>query len=124
MLTYQQIKHALDSMSREQLDQPAQVFMSQCDGDKPVPLCAIIAFKTIKELVSGSESGEECQQTRSSVDNEHHPQHFVFLADDNMFAEDGAMAFDLKTGERFYGKNTKKDVEVDDEFGDTFPEFH
>ena len=49
------------------------------------------------------------------------PEQFVLLADYNMFAEDGAIGFDLLTGERIYGKNAKKDVEVEDEFEATFP---
>jgi len=122
MLSYRDIKMILDGMTDAQLDQPAQVFMSQADGDKDVPLCPVISFHTIEHFVSGAETGEECQKTRSSEDNEHHPEHYVFLADWNPFAEDGAIAYDLETGEAIYGKNRKKDVEVDDEFGDTFPE--
>lgn len=121
MLSYREIKTILDGMTDEQLDQPAQTMVSQCDGDKDIPLNPVIAFKTVKELVSGVETGEEYQKTRSAFDNEHHSDHFVFLMDGNMFAEDGAIAFDLETGERFYGKNRKKDVEVENEFGDTFP---
>ncbi len=116
MLTYRQIKYVLDSMSREQLEQPAQVFMSQADGDVAVPLCPVIAFKKIKELV------HEEDETRSSVDNEHHPEQFVFLADYNPFAEDGAIAYDLETGEAFYGNNKKKEGVENNEFDDTFPD--
>ncbi|MFY4731315.1 hypothetical protein [Nitrospira sp. BLG_2] len=121
MFTYRDIKMILDQMKPEHLDQPAQVFMSQPDGDKPVPLCPVIGFHTIEYFVAGSETGEECQKTRSSEDNEHHPEHYVFLADENPFAEDGAIAYDLMTGEAIYGKNKKKEVE-NNEFHDTFPE--
>lgn len=123
MLTYREILDILNVMSEEQLAQPAQVMVSQVDGDKDISLNPVISFQTVGKLVSG-ETGEEYQKTRSAFDNEHHPDHFVLLVDWNPFAEDGAIAFDLKTGERFYGKNTKKNVEVDDEFGDTFPELH
>jgi hypothetical protein len=68
MLTYQEIKEVLDGMTKEQLSQPAQVFMPQ-DGDEPtIALLPAIAFKTVKELVS-DEAGEELQETRSSFDN-------------------------------------------------------
>lgn len=124
MLTNRDIKAILDCMTNEQLDQPAQAMISQCGGDKDIPLNPVIAFKTVKELVSGVETGEEYQKTRSAFDNEHHSDHFVFLVDWNPFAEDGAIAFDLVTGERIYGRNNKKNVEVDDEFGDMFPDVH
>lgn len=122
MLTNRDIKAVLDTMTEEQLDQPAQVMVSQCDGDKDIPLNQVIAFKTIKQLVSGEETGEEYQKTRSAFDNEHHADHFVLAMDWNMFAEDGTIGFDLMTGEHIYGKNKKKDVEVEDEFGNTFPD--
>jgi hypothetical protein len=40
---------------------------------------------------------------------------------ENPFAEDGAVAYDLDTGEPLYGKNKKKD-RINNEFGETFPE--
>jgi hypothetical protein len=121
MLSYREIKVVLDAMTDKQLDQPAQAMISQIDDGKTVPLHSIINLKTVKELVSGVETGEEYQKTRGSMDNEHHPNDFVFLVMENTFAEDGTIAFDLETGERFYGKNNKKNVEVEDEFGNTFP---
>lgn len=120
MLTYREILDILNAMSEEQLAQPAQVMVSQVDGDKDISLNPVISFQTVGKLVSG-ETGEEYQKTRSAFDNEHHPDHFVLLVDWNPFAEDGTIAFDLATGERFYGKNNKKNVEVEDDFGNTFP---
>lgn len=120
MLTYREILDILNAMSEEQLVQPAQVMVSQVDGDKDISLNPVISFQTVGKLVSG-ETGEEYQKTRSAFDNEHHPDHFVLLVDWNPFAEDGTIGFDLATGERFYGKNNKKNVEVEDDFGNTFP---
>lgn len=113
--TYRDLKAKLDSMTEEQLDQIAQIMISQADGDKPYPLHQVIDFGTVKHFCS-TPDGEPVDTTRSCVDNEHHPEQFVLLCDYNMFAEDGAIAFDLETGERFYGKNKKKDVR-DDKFG-------
>jgi hypothetical protein len=118
--TYRHIKEILDKMTPEQLDQEPQIMISQVDHDKPFPLHPVISFKTVHELVCAPESDEECDTTRSAVDNEHHPEQFVFLADYNMFAEDGTICFDLFSGERIYSKHGKKDVEVEDEFGETF----
>lgn len=119
MLTYRQIKLIIDTMTDEQLDQQAQVMNP--DSEDVIPLHPIISLKTVKELVSSPGGEEELQRTRSSFDNEHHPEHFVFLMDLNMFAADGTIAFDLLSGERIYGKNKKKNVGVEDEFNDTFP---
>lgn len=120
MLTYREIKDVLDNMTNEQLEQQAQVFISPVDGDKPIPLHMVIAFKTVKELVTGVETGEQLDTTRSSVDNEHHPEEFVFLMDWNPYAEDGAIAYDLESGEPIYPNNVKKNIEVEDEFSNTF----
>lgn len=121
MVTYRELKEALNGMTDEQLDQYAQIMISQADHDKAFPLHPVISFNTVHHFVSPPDSDEEYDLTRSAVDNEHHPEQFVLLADYNMFAEDGAIGFDLLTGERIYGKNAKKDVEVEDEFEATFP---
>jgi hypothetical protein len=121
MLTYREIKAVLDNMTDAQLDQEAQIMLSQADHDKPFPLHPVIGLNTVHHFVTPPDSDDEQDLTRSSFDNEHHPESFVLLVDWNMFAEDGTIGFDLETGERIYGKNKKKDVEVEDEFNDTFP---
>ncbi len=118
--TYRDLKAKLDSMTDEQLDQVAQIMISQADGDKPYPLHQVVDFDTVQRFTS-TPDGEQVDTTRSCVDNEHHPEQFVLLCDWNLYAEDGTIGFDLETGERIYTKYGKKDVEVEDEFNDTFP---
>jgi hypothetical protein len=113
--TYRDLKVTLDCMSDEELDQAAQIMISQADGDKSIPLHPVLGINTVEHWTDNAD------KTRSCVDNEHHPEQFVLLCDWNMFAEDGTIGFDLLTGERIYGKNQKKDVKVEDEFNDTFP---
>jgi hypothetical protein len=117
-LTYRDLKKWLNCMSDAELDQVAQIMIGQADGDKPHPLHPVIAFNTVQYFCT---AGDGCEQTRSSVDNEHHSEQFVLLCDYNMFAEDGSIGFNLVTGERIYTKYGKKDVKVDDEFNETFP---
>jgi hypothetical protein len=120
IFTLRELKEALDELNDDQLDQQAEIMISQGDHDQPFPLHPVIGFNTIQSYFT-TESGEDGgDTTRSSIDNEHHPHHFVLLADYNMYSPDGTIGFDLETGERCYGKNQKKDVEVEDEFGNTF----
>lgn len=107
-VTYRVIKSILDKMTDKQLDQKAQVMVPQVNGDESIPLHPVIGFNTVGVYVSAD--GVEVDTTRNAVDNKHHSEQFVFLVDWNMFAEDGAIAFDLETGERLYG------AEVENEF--------
>ena len=120
MMLYRELKAVLEKMTEEQLNQQAQVMVPQFDNDKPFPLHPVIDFNTVHHFITPPDSDEEQDITRSSIDNEHHPEHFVLLVDYNMYAEDGTIGFDLETGERIYCKNKKKDVKVQDEFNETF----
>lgn len=107
--SYRNLKEALNALSDEQLDQQVEVLLPQFDHDKSFPLHPVLTFNTVKYLMSVD---DECDMTRSSIDNEHHPDHFVLAADFNMYAEDGAIAFDLETGDSIYNKK--------DEFKEVF----
>jgi hypothetical protein len=122
-VTYRILKDALNKLTDAQLDQQAQIMLPQADGDKPIPLHEVIGFETVLYFCTppGSKDESQCDKTRSCVDNEHHPEQLVFLCDYNLYDEDGTIGFDLFTGERIYGKDGKKDVEVENEFNDTFP---
>ena len=119
IFTLRDMKEALANLTEEQLDQQAEIMITRDNPDLPFPLHPIISFETIKYFLSSSSGVDSGDTTRSSVDNEHHPEHFVFLMDYNMFSPDGTIGFDLETGESVYGAS-QKDMEVEDEFGDTF----
>lgn len=95
-ITWRDILIKLQAHPEELLDQPVEIMLPQADGDVPVPLVAGIALETIGELCDPN------GRTRSSVDNQHHPERLVLLADFNLFAEDGSIGFDLVTGERVW----------------------
>ncbi len=102
-MTYLEIKEVLDKMSSEQLSQKAQI-MLPCFSDGPFRLDSVIGFNTAHHYVCAPNSDEELVETRSSVDNKHHPDNFVFLCDYNPYDLDGAIGFDLLTGERIFSE--------------------
>lgn len=110
--TYRELKKALSKLDDKQLDQQVQVMLPQFDCDKSIPLHCAIGFNTVHYFISPLDSDEEQSVTRSSVDNKHHPEHFILLVDYNMYAEDGTIGFDLLTGER-------EKVKLKNEFNET-----
>jgi hypothetical protein len=85
--TYRKLLEQMKKMSDEELDQSVQVYPPH-NTPNVVPLKPVIAFDTVKELCA-DQNGENCQTTRSCVDNKHHPQQWVLLTDYNPFSEKG-----------------------------------
>lgn len=116
-MTWLEIKRVLDGMTAEQLDRQAQVWVHEPDHPDLVPLQPVVTFETVGQLSScvdddGNASDEEGARTRSSYDNEHHPEDFVLLTDCNLFDERGNLYHTL-TEDGWVGN---ADGEVDPEF--------
>jgi len=101
---YRHLRDYLNSLTAAQLDQPVQVMPSWPDGTRPVPLMSGIAVGTL--------AGLGCEASRSSEDNDHHPESVVILADVNPFNEDGTIGEDLITGERVWANGRVRDWSV------------
>jgi hypothetical protein len=112
-VTYRILKEALNKLTDAELDQQAQIMLPQPDGDKSIPLHEVIGFNTVLYYCTPPDAKNEsdCDKTRSCVDNEHHPEQLVILADYNLFAQDSSIAFDLFTGERIYPPKIAKQSE-------------
>lgn len=103
--TYKDLKERLALLTDEQLAQPIDIMFSNPDGDKTNPLHSVFEFGTVEYFCRADDGSTDL--TRSSDDNQHHPERFVLLADYNPYAEDGSIGEDLITGERIYPKNMK-----------------
>jgi hypothetical protein len=104
--TYRDLLAYLNTLGDLQLDQPIQV-LDSCT-EEPVALKGIYAIGTVGDLCACGD-GDEFQPTRSTFDNDHHPESVVLLIDANPFGMDGAIAEDLMTGERIYPKTSTRD---------------
>lgn len=89
---YQDLLSDLESMTPEQKDQLVQVLFT-ADGGIPA-LFHFTRFMSLADL--------EVEASRSSYDNQHHPEDYVVYVDWNMFGEDGSIGFDLITGEKIF----------------------
>ena len=85
--TYRHLAAALQAMTDEQLNQPVQIADPPADC-RPVELLKGLAIATVGEL--------EFAGSRSVVDNRYHADDVVLLVDANPFADDGAVAYELR----------------------------
>jgi len=95
MYTYGDLKNVVNRMTDLQLSRPVQVLPPHTDGDKPIELHAVLEVAAILVMCGQ-------QQTRSSYDNQHHPEDIILLTDLNPFDPDGAIAEDLGKCEKIY----------------------
>lgn len=88
-MKYKDLLNILQNMTRQQLNQEVQTIDTSDNliDDTP-PLKPILCVATVKEL--------EIQKCRSSVDNMWHADEVVMLVGDNLFAKDGAIAYEWK----------------------------
>jgi hypothetical protein len=86
--TWGDLLAALNSLTSEQLRQPVQIAESPADC-KPVEMQCGIAIGTVGEF--------EFSGSRSTHDNRYHADDVCLLVDGNSFAEDGAIAYEMKT---------------------------
>lgn len=111
--TWNDLLEALKTASPEQLQQPVQICQHHPVDEYVHELMQGICFGTVDEM--------DLRYTRSVTDNRRHGEHLIIYADNNPFAEDGAIAheIDLNTevgqGQLFnkiksiYPKNFTKD---------------
>lgn len=84
----------LQSLTPEELQQPAQVLPPNPNGDLPTALLPLYAAGTLHAL--------GVDDTRDAVTNSHHPHHVVLCFDWNPFLPDGAIGSDLETGKHIF----------------------
>lgn len=96
--TWQDVLEFLSAFTPSELNHPAQIYLSDPDGDKPATLHPVLAIGSADEMF-------EEEKTRSSIDNKHHGNHLVLLCDHNWFAEDGHVAIDLMTELKIFPEN-------------------
>lgn len=84
--TYRDLLNELLKLTPEQLKQKAQFAPYSADGDALLTLQPIIGLGTVAEMD---------QPTRSSYDNDHHPEDVVLWVDGNGFGVDGCCAWQL-----------------------------
>lgn len=104
--TFRQLRDEINKMPEEALDQPAQFFEHGPDGDIIIPLSHFVCLGTIGYLFG---TDEKDQKTRGSLDNKHHPEHYVIMLDGIPFSKDGDTYFTM-TDEGMVGNNTGKVV--------------
>lgn len=102
--TWGDLLHELTKLSDAQLEQVAQIMPHQANGDASVPLGQIIALGTVGSFMApegGFPDGYELQpgdMSRSSIDNQHYPDHVVLLTDANPFGPRGEAVHNLTEG--------------------------
>lgn len=95
--TWRQLRDRIDSMPEDRLDDQAEVLLPD-PTDRVRELAPVIGMDTI---------GNYEVETRGSVDNLHHADRFVLLADCNPFDEDGNFCYEL-TDDGMIGNKTGK----------------
>lgn len=83
--TYRDLLAKLNALGEEELDQKIQ-FM-RATSEEPIPLGQVIAFDTVANFCNTGDL------TRSSFDNQHHPESYVLLVDSNPYSKNGDMAY-------------------------------
>jgi len=101
MFTYRQLRNKLNEMPEERLDDKVEIAPPCCDSEIVLELQPVLCLDNIKLLFDD-------QLTRSSDDNQYHPERYVLLTDYNGFEEDGTFATDWSTGERISGAEAFK----------------
>jgi hypothetical protein len=100
--TYRDLRDYLNQLTDAQLDQPVQILSHQSDCDRPHELWSGFAIGTVGHFCASDPEDSRPCRTRSTFDNDHHPESVVILADGNLFNEDGSMGEDLITGDRVF----------------------
>lgn len=95
--TWEDLLKKLQTMTPEQLKKPIQCLKTSPNLDEVQACFPGIAFATIDQL--------EYEYCRSSYDNKFHGEDFVILLDYNPFGKDGAIAYELKPGDKTLGKD-------------------
>lgn len=112
MLTYRELRDHLNSLTEEQLSQEVMALPSI--GGEKVGLQPVISIGTIEELCHVK--GEISTETRSTKDNEHHPEQVVILIDSSPFDEEGNFFYELEEKDGniiFRGNKTGKEYDID-----------
>lgn len=89
LMTYRQLKDRLECFSDKELDQPIQILPPGSNNEEKAELHWVYAFDKAGELLDPGES-------RSSLDNLHHPEHWVLACDYCPYDEAGNMSYDLE----------------------------
>jgi hypothetical protein len=100
--TYRDLRDYLNRLTDAQLDQPVQILPHQSDCDRPHELWPGFAIGTVGHFCASDPDDPPTCWTRSTFDNDHHPESVVILVDGNFFNEDGSIGEDLITGERVF----------------------
>ena len=104
-MTYRELLNDLLRMSDAELSQTVQV-IPPGPSVPPVELCQAIEFGAVEQFFHC----EPPVATRSSDDNQHHPEQFVILTDWNPFSAGGDLAYELQDDGSLVGMQTGKVV--------------
>jgi len=93
-ITWRVLRDLIDAMPEERLDDVVEILPGD-EHDEPRALRRVIGLNSIAYWSTCGENGEQIENyTRSTVDNEHHPERYALLDDCSMFDEDGNFAFE------------------------------
>jgi hypothetical protein len=98
---WREIRDYLNTLTDEQLDDPAEFATNDDAQQEPIPLRPIVLAGPIEDIFNGV-------PTRSWSDNDHHPDTIVFYLDGNPYGRDGEIVHNLTTGKPIYGKGIKR----------------
>lgn len=104
-LTWEQLAEAIQQMPPERRGDPVQ--MLWYSNEDPIPLMAAFHINMV-DYYSRTQDGDPMPNyTRGVLDNQHHPEHYVLLIDENHFSEEGDTYYTL-TDEGMVGNKTGK----------------
>ncbi|MBI3251313.1 MAG: hypothetical protein HYZ62_00195 [Candidatus Andersenbacteria bacterium] len=102
--TYQRLLDDMNGLLSELARQPVQVFYNP-DFEGWPGLLPLVAFGSLAYL--------EVDKSRSSYDNEHHPDDIVLFLDMNAFGDDGSIGWDMMTGESVFPEELDEPDDLD-----------
>jgi hypothetical protein len=103
---YKHLKSALDKMTPEQLEQQVQILPGNPTGE-PIQLEPAIFIGTVEEMCHYAD-GEVSTETRSEVDDKHHPEQVVIGRDGPSRSIEGDTAYEWNDDNEFVGDHTGK----------------
>lgn len=108
-LTWRELAEAIAAMPEDRRDDPVQVWPDR--HDEPIGLHGVYEVGTVAQYSAFTGGG--FVPTRSLLDNAHHPEHFVLIADGNPSSPEGDQWYEV-TEDGLVGNRTSELIEIGD----------